>query len=228
MGYTPQGNSGVASEVDGINFRAQRFTQRPMDYDKAGGAGVVGHYELELTTGGYGALAAGTTLFSMRWTDATRFCVIRSVRASVQTTSPFTTSQLTSRELVVARSWTVSDTGGGAVVLTGNALKLKTAMPSTLFATGDIRFHSGAITPGTRTVEANVIGQALGWSQGGIDPLLGMDINRADLMIADSGDHHPIVLAANEGIIVQVGTLMGAGGVQKTTVKVNWAEVLTF
>jgi hypothetical protein len=220
MAIQVQGNLGVVAEVDGTTFRAIRVTPRPLE--------ALGHYELELTTGGYGGLAVGTPLFSMRWTDATRLCVISNCRVSVQTTSPFTISQVTSRELVIARSWTVSDTGGAAVVLTGSALKKRTSAASTLFATGDIRFHSGAIVPGTRVVEANVIGQALGFSIGGFEARLGMDIDRTDLLLDSGGHDHPIVLAQNEGVIVQVGTLLGTGGAQKTTVKIAWAEVAAY
>jgi hypothetical protein len=215
-----QGNGGAVAEVDGTGYRALRITQRPIE--------ALGHYELELTTGGYGGLAVGAPLFTMRWTDPTRLCVIYQSRVSVQTTAPFAVSQITSRELVVARGWTVSDTGGGAVVLTGNALKKRSSMGPTLFAAGDIRFHSGAITPGTRTVEANVVGQALGWSEGGFEAKLGMDISRADLLTDPGGHDHPIILVQNEGVIMQVGTLMGTGGVQKTTIKMVWAEVATY
>ncbi|MDQ3024108.1 MAG: hypothetical protein M3R04_06975, partial [bacterium] len=74
MAVQIQGNGGVVAEVDGTTFRAQRVVSKPIEY------GAFGHYRLATTVPLVAIQAANGTLFSFRWGDATRLCVIQFIR----------------------------------------------------------------------------------------------------------------------------------------------------
>jgi hypothetical protein len=224
MAIQIQGNGGTIAEVDGTTFRALRVTARPLDY------GALGYYSVAANTGTYAGLAAAAPLFSMRWGDATRFCVVYQFRWSVTTTVAFTAAQTIDRELIFARAFTVSDTGGTAVTLTGDNQAKRTSMGASLMT--DMRVFSSAITAGTRTLDAASLGHVVGWAPAstGTNGGLGMHIDAQDFFGALAGSYeHPVVLAQNEGLIGRVGAVaMGAGGTQKSHIQVAWAEVAAF
>lgn len=212
-----QGNNGVVGDVDGTTWRALKTTLRPIEH------GALGQYVVDVITGGYTTLAAGTALFSARWTDATRFAVIQYAEVSVLTTTAFTAGQQSDRSLRVVRAMTSSDTGGTAVALTGNNQKMRTNMGSSLF--GDMRFHSTGLVKVAGTEDALDIGLAESFAPAAG---VGFFIDRHTMLDVKDGANHPLVLAQNEGVRILIPTLMGAGGVQKTRVKLVWAEVSAY
>lgn len=125
--------------------------------------------------------------------------------------------------LFVARSFTASDSGGTAVANSNNNGKHRTslALPSNI----DLRISStGALTAGTRTVDANAIGMVAGYSSGagqGIAPALN------NVFGHDAGDYS-LVLAQNEGILIQMPTAMGAVGVGTLYVNLELAEASSY
>jgi hypothetical protein len=128
-------------------------------------------------------------------------------------------------DIVLARSFTASDSAGTAITLTGNSMKKRTGMGTTLVT--DIRKSAVAagLTAGTRTLDA--------------DPVLSMPVTStitavntslyaADLDF-DSGTAHPIVFSQNEGFIVRGPSIVfGAAGTANLIVDVAWAEVTAF
>jgi hypothetical protein len=219
---------GTRAAVD-ATLKALHVTGRPME--------ALGFYKVKGRTATYAALAAAAPLFSMRCGVLT---VIIRVRIFVVTTAAATTAGLTERELIIARGFTASDTGGTAVVLTGNNQKMRTSHATS--GVTDMRFGA-PLTAGTRTLDANAIASAAGWSgllstgvvignggssgvaaarstEGGTGPVTLYDINR---------DDYPIVLTANEGIVVRIGPdAQPAGATQQTYVMVDWAEVSAY
>src|SRR6266516_5431501 len=111
------------TEVDSNTDKGLYVETRPPAFDS------LGVYHVSVPTGAIAAiLAANSTLFSMRWTDATRFALIRSVQVSgIIITAPATQVPF-DIQLDVARSFTASDTGGTAVTLSGNNQKMRTSM----------------------------------------------------------------------------------------------------
>jgi hypothetical protein len=219
--------------------------QQAVSMDLAGNLRIYGHppnvlgaYMVNGRTSTYAGLSAGTPLFSFRWADATRLAVIMRVRVMVATTVTSTTnSGQVERELIVARAFTASDTGGTAVTLTGNNQKMRTSQGTSLVT--DMRFGT-TITAGTRTLDANPIASAVAW----LGPnFTGVDIGGAgssataagwvcvggnwiDLLNATNGQTYPLVLAQNEGFIVRVGKdTMPTGFTQQTYLEVDWSEV---
>lgn len=219
MALQVQGNGGVVADVDGTTFRAVRVTQRPVDH------GAFGQYRLSTTVALVVTQAANGTLFSFRWADATRLCVIQSIRLQCLQTAAATATIMPSFEVFVARSFTVSDSAGTAVTLTGNSMKKRTSMGTTLVT--DIRKAAVAagLTAGTRTLDADAILQ-LPTNQTITTPNPNVYSVAFD---ATDGTDHPLVLAQNEGLIVRGPTVVfGAAGTANLVVDLAWAEVSAY
>jgi hypothetical protein len=219
MSIQIQGNGGTVAEVDGTTFRSVRATLRPTDH------GAFGQYRITSTIALVVTQAANGTLFSFRWGDATRLCVIQDIKLQFLQTAAATATISPTFDVVLARSFTVSDSVGTAVTLTGNSMKKRTGMGTTLVT--DIRKSAVAagLTAGTRTLDA--------------DPILSMPVTstitavNTSLYAAelnfDAGTEHPIVLAQNEGFIVRGPSIVfGAAGTANLIVDVAWAEVTAF
>ena len=219
MAIQIQGNGGTVAEVDGTSYRALRITNRPID------AGAFGHYRLSTSVALVVTQAANGTLFSFRWGDATRLCVPSFIRLQAIQTAAATATIMPSFEVVQARSWTVSDSAGTALTLTGNSFKKRTSMGTTLVT--DIRKSALAAgcTVGTRTLDADAVLQC---------PMQ-MTVTTPNTQIYSSyldftdGSDHPLVFAQNEGFIVRGPTVVfGAAGTANLIVDVGWAEVAAY
>lgn len=219
MAIQIQGNGGTVAEVDGTSYRALRVVQKPLD------AGALGHYRLSTTVALVVTQAANGTLFSFRWADATRLCVPTFIRLQCIQTAAATATIMPSFEVFVARSFTVSDSAGTAITLTGNSMKKRTSMGTTLVT--DIRKSTVAagLTAGTRTLDAEPIMQ-LPTQQTITTP--NATVYSQSLDFTDGSDH-PLVLAQNEGFIVRGPTVVfGAAGTANLVVEVGWAEVSAY
>lgn len=219
MALQIQGNGGTVAEVDGSTFRAIRTTSRPTDY------GALGSYRLATTVALVVTQAANGTLFSFRWGDATRLCMVNYIRLQCLQTAAATATIMPSFEVLQARSFTVSDSVGTALTLTGNSFKKRTSMGTTLVT--DIRKSAAAagLTAGTRTLDA--------------DPIFQMPTQQtittpntvnflADLDLTNGGDH-PLIFAQNEGFIVRGPTVVfGAAGTANLIVDVAWTELASY
>jgi hypothetical protein len=216
MGLAIIGNGGVIAEVD-ANHRALRVAQRPLD------VGSLGAYRANPVTGTMAAgLAAASPIFAFRWGDATRFCLIRSVRVGIQALTAFTAGNGL-LEMFLARSFTASDTGGGAVTITGNNQKLKTAMGTSLVT--DLRMSTTAtLTAGTRTLDANAFAS--------LNFTVNATANSAQLVgqqllyDPDTASEWPPVFAQNEGFIIRA--TVPATGTWNGYVAVYWEELTAF
>lgn len=224
------GTSGPAA-VD-ATFKALRVARRPFE--------ALGYYSIEGNTSTYSGLAANTPLFSMRWGSAAAVAVILKVEIAVITSAAASTAAITERQLIVARSFTVSDTGGTAVTLTGNNAKRRTSHATSLVT--DMRFGT-TITAGTRTLDANPVASVLAWAPlnhtgveiggTGSGPTSAAwstagGIGMVKMYDATDGHQHPIVLAQNEGLIMRIGAAQPTGSTQQTFLNVLWAEATTF
>ena len=215
-----QGNGGTVAEVDGTTFRAVRVSSKPLDY------GTLGHYRVASTVALVVTQAANGTLFSWRWADATRLAVLTKVRLSCMQTAAATATIMPSFEVLIARSFTVSDSAGTAVTLTGNNMKKRTSMGTSLVT--DIRKSAVAAgcTAGTRTLDADAILQ-MPTQQLITTP--NTTLYQVELDIGVGDGNHPYVFAQNEGFIVRGPTVVfGAAGTANLVVDVSWAEVSAY
>lgn len=219
MAIQIQGNGGVVAEVDGTTYRALRVTQRPLD------AGAFGHYRLSTTVALVVSQAANGTLFSFRWGDASRVCVIQFIRLQCLQTAAATATIMPSFEVFAARSFTASDSAGTAITLTGNSMKKRTSMGTTLVT--DIRKAAVAagLTVGTRTLDADPILQ-MPTQQTITTPNATLYTSSIDFT---DGSDHPLVLQQNEGFIVRgPSVVFGAAGTANLVVDVGWTETTAF
>ena len=223
-----QGYGGLAAEVDGSIFRALRVTSRPLDW------GTLGHYNVAVQTGAVAAgAAANSAVFAARWADATRFAVLlRCWINGMRATTAFAVGTL-DLKLTVARSYSVSATGGTVLTLSGNNQKQKTAMGSTLFGvSGDMRVATtAALGAGTWTLDVQDHGLITTHSSAGVGaatPIIGsIFLPMTDLFDPDLADgHHPLVFAQNEGWVIRA--TVPATGVWNLGMTFKWAEVASF
>lgn len=201
--------SGNKCEVDGGTL-AQRVTQRPMK--------SIAWNSIAVQSGGLTGIAAGGRLFSLRNTS-TNLILVKRVGLGFQTTTAFTTAQALDFSLFVARSFTVSDTVGTDVSPTGNIAKHRTSL-----ATPNVAARMAAtavVSGGTLTQDTIAVGLAAGGSAGLATGL----IQTPDNLFQATPGEHPLVLAANEGITVTNITLMGAAGVVKVYLTLEYVEI---
>lgn len=186
----------------------------------------MGHYRLATTVALVVTQAANGTLFSFRWGHATALCVILKLRLGLLQTAAATATIMPSYQVLVARSFSISDSVGTAITLTGNNMKMRTNMGTSLVT--DIRKSAVAagLTAGTRTLDA--------------EPLLELPTN-STITTPNSTQYekelekdmghgvHPLVFAQNEGFIVRGPTVVfGAAGTANLVVDVTWAEMAAF
>lgn len=183
---------------------------------------ILGAYRLAVQTPTYSALSAGAILFSFRWTDATKNCRVTRVRVAVNTTTAASASGMIDRDLVIVRGFTVADSGGTAITLTGNNQKARTSHATTV--SGGIQLMAGgALTAGTGTADAQAIG--LMTKQGTSTEPIGLTLPPEDLFAYNVGQNYPIILAANEGVRVRIPTAMPSSLAQRTTITIEWDEI---
>ncbi len=217
MSIQIQGSGGVVADVGGTGYRALKVQEMPLEY------GAFGHYRLATTVSLLAAQAANGTLLSFRWADASRLAIIHTIRLKCMQTAAATATIMPIFEVFAARSFTTSDSVGTAITLTGNSMKRRTSMGTTLVT--DIRKSAAAagVTAGTRTLDA--------------DPFLHLLTNQAITTpnatlyeaVYDAQGDHPLVLAQNEGFIVRgPSVVFGAAGTANLVVGVVWAEVASF
>lgn len=214
MAIQIQGQNGTIAQVDGPAFRAVRTTLRPIDYD------TLGAYRVSLLSGTIAAgLAAPSDIWQLRWTDATRLCIVTSVTVDgiAGGTTGFTAG-LGNLQLFTCRSWSADGSGGTAATLTLNNAKSRASMASSLM--GAIRIASTvALGAGTRVLDAQPVGQ-LALAFPATASLQFSPIQ--DLFHVDPGGEHPIVLTQNEGLCIRAS--VPATGNWQTGVTVTWTE----
>jgi hypothetical protein len=224
MGIQIQGNGGTIAEVDGTAFRAVRAVSRPVDH------GGLGAYAIGMRTGVLpAALAANSEIFQFRWTDATRFAVIRKIRISAAVSTTFFAAGVPMAiDLVKATGWTVAGSGGTRATPAA-LLKRRTSMASTLVAANDIGIAStAALTAGTKTLETLALSSIVNACP--ITASLNGSIIQAGTILwqAEVSDgEHPLVLATNEGFVVTVPAVP-ATGTWTASINVDWAEVTAY
>jgi len=185
----------------------------PIDY------GIGGCYRLTSKSASMAAgLAASSPIYSFRWTSSTLLGIIRRVRLSMWSLGTGFTAGIGTFDMFVARSWSAADTGGTTDTTTGNNGKLRTAMAVTVMP--EIRHSSTAtLTAGTRTLDTQPIEE--------LPVSISNALNTAFLVqqkiFEASQFDHPLVLAQNEGFVLQAS--VPATGVWGFAITPEWDEV---
>ena len=131
--------------------------------------------------------------------------------------------------LTPARAWSAAGSGGTRIVTTGDNLQMKTAAPVT--QVNDIGIATtGALTAGTKTLDANSIGQAIGGvgtapvTAYGATPLIAVQ----PLIDSTGGATSPLVLANQEGFVIRTTHVGPAGLTYVAGFTISWVEVTAF
>jgi len=218
MAIQLQGNTGTVAEVDGTNYRALRASLRPIDY------GSLGSYRVSGLSGTMAAgLATNAEVFQFRWVDATRVCVVTSVKFDgLSGSATAFAAGFGKVDMVIARSWTADGSGGSTLTLAGNNQKLRSSMNTTLI--GGSRISStAALSVGTKTLDAHPIGL---YSAAFGTATSTQWIPQNYLFHADPGGESPLVLTQNEGFVVRA--TVPATGTWQFGVTVAWTELTAY
>lgn len=219
MGFSVVGGTTSAlQEVESATLAA-RVTSR---YTDPGGQG---HYLQSFDNGATGmtaGLAANAPIVSFRWGNATNLAILYAIRMSAACTTAFTAGRFVF-DAFFARTFTASDTGGTAPTITGANGKKRTSYASTLVT--DLRLAATAtLSAGTRTLDANPFGKLHGVIGTGANTQF-VNPNTQLFVGRDNSDQIPLVLAQNEGFVIQA--TVPATGVWFFSVTLDWLEILT-
>jgi hypothetical protein len=186
--------------------------------------GTLGIYSIGAETGAVAAtLAADSPLFSFRWGNRDNFAVLDYVAVSVAVSGAITTALVTGLEIVPARAFTASDSGGTALTPAGasnNDQKLKTNFSTSLVT--DIRIATtGTLTAGTRTLDPFSIAQVLF----GTGTAVGTTMLANTVLFDRSTNSYPFVMSQDEGFIIANPLAGPADGTFRVSVTVRWTEM---
>lgn len=208
---------------------------RPKEMD--GGYDLKGSFRLSVPTGLVTTVAAGTAsaghLFTFRWASSSVHCMVKRVAARFTCTTAYTTAQETGCDLRITRGYTVAHTGGTSVEIgstTADTNSLLSSLGTSIIAVDQIKVATtGELTNGTHTIDVNSIGDLSGWTGaiGDQVPTAGSGAAglHGDLFNAETSLHKsPIILTANEGLIIRNKILMGAVGVGRWNFLIEWDE----
>lgn len=207
--------------VDPKHFAA-RFSGRPMEL------GARGAYALAWESGIMAAgLAGNSEIFQMRWADASRVCLIRSIILNASRNTTAFATGVASFRLNIARGWTVDGGGGAPVVFsTANTNKKRTDFPLSLFSDTGVRgSQTAALTAGTKTLDTNPLAAMNTFISSGAttvpDPWIIPP--GAYLWQRNTHEEYPILLEQNEGIVIRA--TVPITGTWQFNVNVEWAEL---
>lgn len=183
--------------------------------------GTLGSYSLAAVSGAIAATpAANDQYFSFRWGNAVNYAAIEMVYVSVATSAAITTAVPFGLDMVIARAFTASASGGTALTLTTNNAKLKTDFSTTLVT--DMRIATtGALTAGTQTLDAQPMAQVVF----GTGTAVGSTILTQSVLFDRAVNDYPLVLAQNEGFVIAASMTGHATGSLRVGVNVKWLEV---
>jgi hypothetical protein len=160
-------------------------------------------------------------IYSYRHSSATLLAAISKVRLTAWTTTPGFSPGYARFSLYTARLFTAQDTGGTAISFAGNVNKLATSMAPSVASI--VYANTVPLTPGTRILDTDpleslvVVAPTAASTPFTATPMLLLDKKPGE---------HPLLLANNEGFVVQ--TTVPFGGNWQFAVTLEWAEVPVF
>lgn len=228
MQITGQGaNDAVVTQIDPSHF-SQRASLRPLDHVQLGVNG--GIYKIAATYSSTAAKpAAASDVLSLRWTDTRMLLVVKRVTALVLATTAYTAAGAQDLALYRASGFTVSPSGGTQVIPSagqGNAMRATMKASGLDGSSGVLWVSSGdLLTTGTRVLDT----QPMGYFQFGNPTGVVGSPQSGDLLNTREFGTSPLILTANEGIVIQtpIGNAQAAG-VTKFGFVIECAEVAAY
>lgn len=221
MGIQIIGSSGSIAEVGegaSLPFHAALHPKSGNWYRYSGVTGTIG-----------AALAANSELFQFRFVTGTKtLALIHKIELEgLSIVAVATAAGSLGFEAVPARSWTAAGSGGTRISTAGDNLQLRTSSP--VSQASDIGIAtSGALTAGTKTLDANAIGGLL--TSVGTAAVTSYALGNSFLghLMSQEASESPMVVANQEGFVIRT---THAGPTSMTYIArfgIEWVEVTTF
>ena len=223
MGIQVIGNGGT---IIGAGEEARKALHI-MNMPKAGN-----WYRYSGFTGTIGAaLAASSEVLQFRFLSGTKsFALVYKVEfEGLGIVAVATAAGPVGFEMVPARAWTAAGSGGTRIAVSGDNLQLETAIANS--QVNDLGIATtGALTVGTKTLDANAVGGVLGGvgtaAVTGYGPTSIVAPNF--LLNATNGGDMPLVLANQEGFVIRTTHVGPAALTYVARFSVAWVEVTAF
>ena len=213
----------------GLVFAGREEARNPLQVAHAPFGGNA--YRFASFTGTIGAaLAANSEVFQFRFLSGTKtWCLVEKVIFDgLGIIAVATAAGPLGFQMVPARAWTAAGSGGTRIAVSGDNLQMETAIANS--QVNDIGIATtGALTAGTKTLDANAIGQALGGVGTAAVTAYGpSSIVTPQPLFNMEQASQPLVLANQEGFVIRTSH---AGPTALTYVAgftVQWREVAAF
>lgn len=184
---------------------------------------VLGAYRVAAWTGLLTGLASGDYVLGIRWASAAYKMAIQRLSIITQVVTPFTAAQEVNFHAYVARSFTVSDTGGVPVDVSGGSNRLHALMGTSQIPAADARLATvSTLTAGTRTLDATPFLRSFSnqmLAAASAAPTYGQGTFESN-----QASRYPLILSQNEGIVVLASPAFGAGGTVRAQFEIEWLE----
>ena len=212
----------------GVVIAGPEEAHNPLQVSVEPGAG--NWYRYSGFTGTIGAaLAANSEVLQFRFVSGTKsFALVHKIIFDgIGIVAAATAASPIGFYATVARAWTAAGSGGTRIAMTGDNLQMETADPNS--QVNDIGIATtGALTAGTKTLDANGIGQAIGGVGTGLITIYGGTCVIPTQPIFDATNLHPMVLANQEGFAIRTTHAGPAGLTYVAGFTVYWREVTAF
>jgi hypothetical protein len=222
MGIQIIGNGGTvigAGEEARLPLHIQRMPVKGNFYRYSGFTGTIG-----------AALAASSEVLQFRFLSGTKTyaLVYKVIFDGMGIVAVATAAGPLGFQAVPARAWTVAGSGGTRIAVSGDNLQMETALANS--QVNDLGIATtGALTVGTKTLDANGFGQCIGGIGTGAVTIYGptsVIIPQAIFNSESSG--MPMVFANQEGFIVRTTHVGPAALTYVAGFTVEWVEVTAF
>lgn len=190
------------------------------------------HYRYSGSTGTIGAaLGANSEVFQFRFLSGTKtFALVTRIEfEGMGIVGVPTAAGPLGFEAVPARAWTAAGSGGTRIAVSGDNLQLETAIGNSQVNDMGIA-TTGALTAGTKTLDANAIGGVLGGV--GTAPVTAYGpssiITPGMLFEQYQNGDMPLVLANQEGFVIRTTHAGPATMTYVARFGVSWLEIAAF
>lgn len=189
------------------------------------------YYRFSGFTGTIGAaLAANSELLQFRFLSGTKtFALVRKVMFDgMGIIAVATAAGAHGFQLVPARAWTVAGSGGTRIAVSGDNLQMETAIGNS--QVNDIGISTtGALTAGTKTLDANAQGHAIGGvGTAAVTAYGNSSIVTPQSLFNSDTSGMPMVFANQEGFVIRTTHAGAAGMTYVAGFTIEWCEVTAF
>ena len=221
MGIQLIGNGGTIIGAGEEAAKPLHVAQYPIEgnfYRYSGFTGTIG-----------AALAANSEVFQFRFVSGTKsFALVHYVRIDgVGIVAAATAAGPLGWNLTPARAWSAAGSGGTRIAVSGDNLQTETDLANS--QVNDIGIATtGALTAGTKTLDANSQGQhILSIGTGAITVYAAMALG-GDLFNAPNEGIQPLVLANQEGFVIRTTHAGPATLTYTLGITICWSEVTEY